>query len=123
MFPANSPISPAATRQFSRIRAIAGRARFFSRAPVKEAMPRYDFRTPRLFLEETIEPGRKIELSRAQTNYLRNVLRLRDGNPVLVFNGRDGEWRASPRSGRPARPVQTHEQTPPQTAPHELQYP
>ncbi len=55
-------------------------------------MPRYDFRTPRLFLEQPIEAGRSLELSRAQANYLVNVLRLADGKPVLLFNGRDGEW-------------------------------
>lgn len=30
-----------------------------------------------------------------QINYLLNVLRLRDGAPVAVFNGRDGEWLAT----------------------------
>src|SRR5204863_4258642 len=27
-------------------------------------------------------------------NYLKNVLRLKGGDGILVFNGRDGEWRA-----------------------------
>ena len=36
-----------------------------------------------------------------QANYLRNVLRLRPGDAILVFNGRDGEWRARDRA-RPA---------------------
>ncbi len=31
---------------------------------------------------------------RPQANYLVNVLRLGDGDEVLVFNGADGEWRA-----------------------------
>ena len=35
-----------------------------------------------------------IALDRAQANYLLNVLRLKAGDSVLVFNGRDGEWRA-----------------------------
>jgi 16S rRNA (uracil1498-N3)-methyltransferase len=122
MSPANSPMIPAATRQFSVIRVVAGRARFFFRPPVKEAMPRYDFRTPRLFLEEAIELGRKIELSRAQTNYLLNVLRLGDRSPVLVFNGRDGEWRASLRSGRKTAALEVEEQTRPQTAAGDLEY-
>jgi 16S rRNA (uracil1498-N3)-methyltransferase len=85
-------------------------------------MPRYDFRTPRLFLEEAIELGRKIELSRAQTNYLLNVLRLKDRSPVLVFNGRDGEWRASLRSGRKAASLEAEVQTRPQTAAGDLEY-
>ena len=29
-----------------------------------------------------------------QANYLRNVLRLDPGDQILIFNGRDGEWRA-----------------------------
>ena len=31
---------------------------------------------------------------RDQANYLLNVLRLKDGDAILLFNGRDGEWRA-----------------------------
>ncbi len=59
------------------------------------AMPRYDFRTPRVFLDAPLErrPGRS-SFDRAQANYLRNVLRLKQGDEVLLFNGRDGEWRA-----------------------------
>jgi 16S rRNA (uracil1498-N3)-methyltransferase len=85
-------------------------------------MPRYDFRTPRLFLEQPIEAGRSLELSRAQANYLVNVLRLTDGQPVLVFNGRDGEWRADLRSGRKAARLEVLEQTRPQTAAADLEY-
>src|SRR5713101_1275877 len=85
-------------------------------------MPRYDFRTPRLFLEQPIEAGRSLELSRAQANYLVNVLRLADGEPVLLFNGRDGEWRANLRSGRRAVALEVLEQTRPQTAGCDLHY-
>ncbi len=85
-------------------------------------MPRYDFRTPRLFLEQPIEAGRSLGLSRAQANYLVNVLRLTDGQPVLVFNGRDGEWRANLRSGRKAALLEVLEQTRPQTAAADLEY-
>ena len=34
-------------------------------------------------------------LERNQSNYLGNVLRLGSGENILVFNGRDGEWRAA----------------------------
>src|SRR5713101_5232486 len=85
-------------------------------------MPRYDFRTPRLFLEQPIEAGRSLELSRAQANYLVNVLRLADGEPVLLFNGRDGEWRANLRCGRRAAMLEVLEQTRPQTAAGDLEY-
>ena len=38
--------------------------------------------------------GQAVSLDRAQTNYLRNVLRLKQGDELLLFNGRDGEWQA-----------------------------
>jgi 16S rRNA (uracil1498-N3)-methyltransferase len=49
---------------------------------------------PRLFVEHPLAPGGTIALSREQTNYLANVLRMRAGAPLLVFNGRDGEFEA-----------------------------
>jgi 16S rRNA (uracil1498-N3)-methyltransferase len=55
-------------------------------------MPRYDFRTPRLYLDTPLQSGSIIALGAAQANYLQNVLRLRSGAGVLIFNGRDGEW-------------------------------
>src|SRR5215831_8753174 len=58
------------------------------------AMPRYDFRTPRLYLTAPLQDGEDVVLDRAQVNYLRNVLRLKQGDEVVLFNGRDGEWRA-----------------------------
>ena len=58
-------------------------------------MPRYDFRTPRLYVDAPLTEGGEVPLDRDQTNYLLNVLRLRRGDAVLLFNGRDGEWRAS----------------------------
>src|SRR5882724_4048984 len=57
-------------------------------------MSRYDFRTTRLFVEVPLAAGVMVPLERDQTNYLVNVLRMKPGAPVLVFNGRDGEWRA-----------------------------
>lgn len=38
--------------------------------------------------------GAELLASREAVNHLRNVLRLGDGAELLVFNGRDGEWRA-----------------------------
>ncbi|WP_398471855.1 16S rRNA (uracil(1498)-N(3))-methyltransferase, partial [Tardiphaga sp.] len=43
-----------------------------------------------------------IALDRSQSNYLGNVLRLNAGDPVLVFNGRDGEWQAAIAAGKRA---------------------
>ncbi|HKS87087.1 MAG TPA: 16S rRNA (uracil(1498)-N(3))-methyltransferase [Pseudolabrys sp.] len=58
-------------------------------------MPRYEFRTPRLYIKAALSAGGTVSLDRDQANYLLNVLRLKSGQDVLVFNGRDGEWQAS----------------------------
>ncbi|WP_315766688.1 16S rRNA (uracil(1498)-N(3))-methyltransferase [Bradyrhizobium sp. SZCCHNR2009] len=58
-------------------------------------MPNYDFSAPRLFIDASLSTGQVITLERDQGNYLGNVLRLSAGDAVLVFNGRDGEWRAA----------------------------
>jgi 16S rRNA (uracil1498-N3)-methyltransferase len=53
-----------------------------------------DFSAPRLFVEASLAPGEIVALERNQSNYLGNVLRLAAGDAILVFNGREGEWRA-----------------------------
>ena len=58
-------------------------------------MPELDFRAPRLFVDAPLREGEQIALERNQSNYLGNVLRLSAGETILVFNGRDGEWRAA----------------------------
>ena len=57
----------------------------------------YDFRAQRLFIDMPLAAGAIIEPARAQAHYLIHVLRLKAGDAILVFNGRDGEWRASLR--------------------------
>jgi 16S rRNA (uracil1498-N3)-methyltransferase len=86
-------------------------------------MPRYDFRSPRLYVESPLMSGHTLELDPAQVNYLRNVLRLKAGASVLVFNGRDGEWGATlADSGRRALSLAVDEQTRAQTTPLDLHY-
>lgn len=58
-------------------------------------MPDTDFRSPRLYVDAPLAAGGRVPLDRNQGNYLGNVLRLGSGANVLVFNGRDGEWRAA----------------------------
>lgn len=58
-------------------------------------MSRYDFRTPRLYVPAPLSAAAQLPLDAPQANYLGNVLRLAAGAAVLVFNGRDGEWRAT----------------------------
>jgi 16S rRNA (uracil1498-N3)-methyltransferase len=86
-------------------------------------MPRYDFRSPRLYVEAALMGSQTLELAPAQANYLRNVLRLKAGAPVLVFNGRDGEWRATlAERGKRALSLALGEQTRTQTRPLDLHY-
>lgn len=49
----------------------------------------------RLFVDAPLAKGANVALDRAQANYLLNVLRLGAPDSLLVFNGRDGEWRAA----------------------------
>ena len=58
-------------------------------------MPLRDFNSQRLFVDAALASGAGIECSAGQANYLLNVLRLTAGDTILVFNGRDGEWRAA----------------------------
>lgn len=65
-------------------------------------MPQSDFRSPRLYVDASLATDAAIALDRSQSNYLGNVLRLNAGDPVLVFNGRDGEWQAAIAAGKRA---------------------
>ena len=51
----------------------------------------------RLFVGDDLLADTAISPTREQLHYLMNVMRLRDGDAVTLFNGRDGEWRASLR--------------------------
>ena len=62
-------------------------------------VPRYDFSAQRLFIEQGLAAQREFELGRPQSNYLMSVLRMRPGDRILLFNGRDGEWLAEIRDG------------------------
>src|SRR5215831_9629704 len=57
-------------------------------------MTRYDFRTPRLFVEAPLNAGLAVTPNAGQIHYLSSVLRMGPGDPVCVFNGVDGEWKA-----------------------------
>jgi 16S rRNA (uracil1498-N3)-methyltransferase len=55
---------------------------------------RANHRLQRLFVDASLAEGGRFELSRDQSHYVANVLRMKDGAELLVFNGRDGEWLA-----------------------------
>ncbi|MGB3624426.1 MAG: 16S rRNA (uracil(1498)-N(3))-methyltransferase [Henriciella sp.] len=49
---------------------------------------------PRIYVPVRLQPGKPAPLDANQSKYLLRVMRLSDGDPVRVFNGQDGEWRA-----------------------------
>jgi 16S rRNA (uracil1498-N3)-methyltransferase len=49
----------------------------------------------RLHVDHPLGAGQAVPLSQDQAHYLTGVMRLGVGDPVHLFNGRDGEWRAS----------------------------
>lgn len=86
-------------------------------------MARCDFTGPRLFVTEALRPGAEVSLAPGQAHYLVNVLRLRAGGRVLLFNGRDGEWLAEiSAAGRRVCALTVLHQTRPQSAPCDLHY-
>lgn len=86
-------------------------------------MPPCDVRTPRLYVDAPLAEGATIALDASQANYLGNVLRLKTGAGVLVFNGRDGEWRGALASAGKRRLALTIDvRTRPQTRALDLHY-
>lgn len=87
------------------------------------ATMRANFRMQRLFVEAAITAASPLEATPEQFNYLVNVLRMAQDGEVLIFNGRDGEWRA--RLVFPSRKklfLEPIEQTRPQPQPSDLHY-
>ncbi len=54
----------------------------------------HDFNAERLYVDAPLGDGLHVACGKEQTHYLVNVLRLGAGDAILIFNGRDGEWRA-----------------------------
>ena len=50
---------------------------------------------PRLFIDMPLVCGSVITLQKSHAHYLQNVLRLKTGAVVSLFNGIDGEWHGS----------------------------
>ena len=49
---------------------------------------------PRLYLDQPLGEGVELHLGKDDTHYLVTVMRRSAGDPVRVFNARDGEWQA-----------------------------
>ena len=83
----------------------------------------FDHTAQRLHVSADLAAGARISPDRAQANYLLSVLRLGNGDRVLLFNGRDGEWRAEVEvAGRKDAVLVVTEQARAQTAVPDLLY-
>lgn len=77
----------------------------------------------RLHSDAPLAAGVALPLPREQANYLLNVLRLREGDTVAVFNGRDGEWLCALHAeGRKQASLEPVRQLRPQTPRPDLVY-
>lgn len=72
---------------------------------------------PRLHVETSLAPGSLVELAATQANYLGNVMRLKAGDRLLLFDGNSGEWLAEiAEVGKKRMILAVLEQTRPQEA-------
>ncbi|WP_341807970.1 16S rRNA (uracil(1498)-N(3))-methyltransferase [Wolbachia endosymbiont (group E) of Neria commutata] len=46
----------------------------------------------RLYVEETLSPNVNLGLNLRQSHYVCNVMRLKERDNIVLFNGKDGEW-------------------------------
>jgi 16S rRNA (uracil1498-N3)-methyltransferase len=71
----------------------------------------------RLYVDQNLAAGQTVEAAPAQAHYLANVMRLKPGAELALFNGRDGEWRATlAEAGRKRATLAVEAQLRPQTA-------
>lgn len=71
----------------------------------------------RLFVTEDLAAGAAFAPPQEQAHYLLNVMRVRQGEELALFNGRDGEWRARVvEADRRRCRLEVAEQTRPQTS-------
>ncbi len=61
--------------------------------PATPAWPPHS--TPRLFIDEALAQGAEVRVEGGQAHYLLNVMRLKAGDPVKLFDDRSGEYLAT----------------------------
>lgn len=84
---------------------------------------RANYKMQRLYVENDLESGSQIEVASQAGHYLTHVLRLKDGDEILAFNGRDGEWKSRLRpEGKKRLFLEPFEQTRPQPSASDLIY-
>jgi 16S rRNA (uracil1498-N3)-methyltransferase len=77
----------------------------------------------RLFISQPLQYAGDIILSASQSHYLVNVLRKKQGDHLLVFNGEDGEWLAQcDKLDKKATGLKLIEQVRPQTHLKDITY-
>ena len=70
-----------------------------------------------MFVEASLATGVRVDLNATQANYLGNVMRLKEGDRLLLFDGRSGEWLAEVAEAAKRRmTLAVIEQTKPQEA-------
>jgi len=57
-------------------------------------MPRHHKNLNRLFIDADLRISKLFKLDQPQTNYLLNVMRKKEGDQIILFNGRDGAFLA-----------------------------
>lgn len=84
---------------------------------------RANYTMQRLYVDTPLIAQEAICAAQDQFNYLANVLRLGEGAEILLFNGRDGEWRARlSLAAKKKLLLMPIEQTRPQPAQSDLQF-
>lgn len=75
----------------------------------------------RLFVDHPLGQAQSVPLERDQAHYLFGVMRLAVGANILLFNGKDGEWRAEvTQAGKRGGELTCLEQTKPLQMPPDL---
>lgn len=75
----------------------------------------------RLYVEHALGTGQSVPLERDQAHYLFGVMRMVAGDPLLLFNGQDGEWRCRvEQAGKRAGVLICEDQTKPVQMPPDL---
>jgi 16S rRNA (uracil1498-N3)-methyltransferase len=81
-------------------------------APLRKGRPLLELRhTHRLFVTASLSTGGTFAASEEQMHYLKNVLRMKTGDNLRLFNERDGEYRGSVSAiGKKSIDITVHEQ-------------
>ncbi|MGV3651748.1 MAG: 16S rRNA (uracil(1498)-N(3))-methyltransferase [Devosia sp.] len=84
-------------------------------------MPRSHASLPRLYVDFDLGEGMTALLAREHVIYLVSVLRRKEGDTIILFNGRDGAWACRlAEVNRKAVTIEARERITPQTPPSDL---